>query len=113
MKNNKGQALVEFVLILPVLLIMIVGTIDLGNIIYKKYQLEGNLDEVVELYKQSSQTKLDNYANEKKLDIDIITESDMITIKLTNDIKISAPILGNIIDNPYEIEVERSIYNET
>jgi hypothetical protein len=32
MKNNRGQALVEFIIVLPVLLIIIMAIIDLGNI---------------------------------------------------------------------------------
>ena len=37
MKKNKGQALVEFIIIIPVLLLLLMGMIDFGNIIHKKY----------------------------------------------------------------------------
>jgi len=40
MKNNKGQALVEFIIILPIFLLLIISIIDFGNIISKKYSLE-------------------------------------------------------------------------
>ena len=39
MKNNKGQALVEFIIILPIFLLLIISVIDFGNIISKKYFL--------------------------------------------------------------------------
>lgn len=34
-KNNRGQALVEFALVLPVLLLLIVGSMEFGLIIHK------------------------------------------------------------------------------
>ena len=40
MKNKKGQALVEFVVIMPIFIMLLISIIDLGNIIYKKYHLE-------------------------------------------------------------------------
>ena len=38
MKNNKGQALVEFIIVLPILLLIIISIVDFGNIISKKYK---------------------------------------------------------------------------
>ena len=38
MKSKKGQALVEFIIIAPIFIMMIMSVIDLGNVIYKKYQ---------------------------------------------------------------------------
>ena len=32
MKNSKGQALVEFIIVLPILLLIIMAIIDFGNI---------------------------------------------------------------------------------
>ena len=48
--NKKGQALVEFILILPVLLLIIIGMIDIGNIFLSKYDLNKDLENVVNLY---------------------------------------------------------------
>ena len=50
MKMNKGQALVEFIIILPVALLLVLGVIDFGNIIYKKYTVENDLDTVLDQY---------------------------------------------------------------
>ncbi len=49
MKNNRGQALVEFVLVLPVLLLLIFALIDFGRIIVCKSHLEGVMNEVTNL----------------------------------------------------------------
>ena len=34
MKKNNGQALVEFILVLPVLLLILLGIVDFSNIIF-------------------------------------------------------------------------------
>ena len=44
MRNNRGQALVEFILILPVFLMIILCMIDFGKIFYEKYALQNDLD---------------------------------------------------------------------
>ena len=36
-KNSKGQALIEFILILPILLILTIGIFDLFNMQNQKY----------------------------------------------------------------------------
>ena len=53
MKNNKGQALVEFIIILPVIILLIMCIVDFGNIISNKYKLENDLDTVVKLYENN------------------------------------------------------------
>ena len=53
MKNNKGQALVEFVIIMPIFIFIVLAMFDLGNIIIKKYELENNLDTIVNMYEEN------------------------------------------------------------
>ena len=40
MRNKKGQALIEFVIILPVMLLLVFCLIDFGMVIYEKNNLE-------------------------------------------------------------------------
>ena len=109
--NKRGQALIEFVLILPVLLLLVFALIDFGRIIVCKNHLEGVMNEVSVLpdeeitaylkkdtdYKISYSVKMDEYRN-----ITLTTKLDLIT-----------PGLKNILKNPYEVKVERSIVYET
>ena len=110
MKNNRGQALIEFVLILPVLLLLIFALIDFGRIIVCKNHLEGVMNEVSNLpdeeinnylkkdsdYKINYTVKIDEYRN-----ITLTTKLDLVT-----------PGLKNILKNPYVVKVERSIVYE-
>lgn len=111
--NRKGQALVEFVLIVPVLIFFIVGLIDVGNLIYKKLELENKLDTVVDLYQANESNELKQYLNEHKLSIKYTSSDKYLTIAITQNIKITTPILKDILKSPYQIKAGQTIYVRT
>ena len=112
MKNNKGQVLVEFILILPVILAILLVIIDLGKIFNEKNTLENTSIDIIELYKNGK--SFDEIKN-KYNDISITTNIDnnYLTLKLKKEIEIITPGLNIVLDNPYIIEVERVVYYET
>jgi len=116
MKSCKGQALLEFVLILPVFLMLLFGMIDFGRIIYEKNRLESISNDVVDLVEngltdaQISDKVISIYHLPIKIAID--RKSVNIIIKLSRSIDVITPGLGIAIDDPYNIEVTRVIYNE-
>lgn len=48
-KNEKGQAIVEFALVIPLLLLLIVGIVDLGRVLYSYSTLHFTAQETVRL----------------------------------------------------------------
>ncbi len=110
MKDNKGQALVEFIIILPLLLLIIISIIDFGNIFTKKYSLENDLDTIVDLYETQEYSKINDYTNNKNIEINYKEENNFLTINLSKDIKIYSPILNTILGNSYSVNVDRSVY---
>ena len=110
--NRKGQALIEFVLILPVFILILVAIIDFGLIMGKKNELENMSVDVVTLIKNGKNI---DEINNMYSDVLITKEdsSDYIKIKLTRDIDIMTPGLNLILGSPYKIEVERNIPYET
>ena len=110
MKNNKGQALVEFIIILPVFLLIVLAVIDFGNIISKKYSLENNLDTVSDMYIAGKNT--DSYLNDIGATMDIKNDNEFTTITLKKNIKVASPLVNVIIGKSYNIEVSKSIYGE-
>jgi Flp pilus assembly protein TadG len=113
MKNEKGQALVEFVLILPVFLLIILGTIDIGSIIYKKYELSYTLDTVVDMYEKGNEASISTYVKSEGYTVDIEKENNFTTITLKDTKKVSTPVLKQIIGSTYQIEAKRTIYETT
>lgn len=110
MKNKKGQALVEFVIILPVLLLIVISMVDFGNLLYQKYQLEQNLEYVSDLYLANDTNALE----QEKQRLNIKTEEDGKYIKLTieTEAKLSSPILRRVLGENYVIATSRKLYQD-
>ncbi len=111
-KNGKGQALIEFILILPILLILTIGIFDLFNMQNQKYELSNDLDYVSELYINGKQNEINEYLNNKNIVMDQKIDGTFIEIRLTKKVKLITPLLNKILSNPYEISVKRSVYYE-
>ena len=116
MKNKKGQALVEFVIILPIFIFMLLSIIDIGKIIYFRNQLVSELNEVVDLYK--NQKSYDEIADAMNLQEEGVTleiknqDNEVITFFLKRDVEIITPGLNVIFDSPYTVTVERVLSYE-
>ena len=111
MKNNKGQALIEFILILPVILLILLYTIEFGRITLKKYELETNLDLIVTLYNENKKEEINNYANNNNIEVTYKTTNNLTTIEVKKNIKSNLPLINNILGN--NINVKRTVYEKT
>lgn len=116
MKNKKGQALVEFVIILPIFIFMLLSIIDIGKVIYFQNQLVSELNDVIDLYK--NQKTYEEILNELKLQDEGVTleiknqDNEVITFYLKRDVEIITPGLNVIFDNPHTVTVERVLSYE-
>jgi len=110
MKDKKGQALIEFILILPIFLFILLGTFDFGNIFYQRYQLEDKVEELMELYKQNKITEIDTYINQDNIVFKYEKENNKINFIITKEIKINTPGLDLILGSPYRVTISRSLY---
>ena len=114
--KRKGQALVEFVIILPIFLLLILGVIDLGKIIYMQNTMENALDDAITLYradKTYDEIITELHRNDKKLSMEITNENNnYVNVKLTKSVEIITPGLNLIIKNPHTILVNRVIKYE-
>lgn len=108
--NRKGQALVEFVFILPIFLLMLFTIVDFGIILNKKNELENVGIDVISMIKNN-----DNVDDIKMLypdiKIDINNDSKYITIKISENVNVLTPGLNIVLGDPYLVEVERTIPN--
>lgn len=112
---KKGQALVEFIIIFPILIFLILIMIDFGLIIYKKNVLENYLNEAILIYKENRD---ENESNEyiEKIDEDILYEwekdGEYKRLTLVLDYQVLTPGLNLFFDNNLEIKANRVIYDE-
>ncbi|MDD2435223.1 MAG: TadE/TadG family type IV pilus assembly protein [Bacilli bacterium] len=110
--NKKGQALVEFILILPIFVMFLLSMLDFANVIYRKYHLENDLDYIVDLYRQAKTTEINIYAQSEEIRVDYQVVGDKTTVILYKNVDIITPGASLIFDDPYTVEVKRVIYNE-
>lgn len=112
MKNSRGQALIEFVLIVPVLIFILMAIIDISKVIINKYKLEDNLNVISDLYQNNKMDEIDTFADSKGIIVSYTTVGNYTTIKIKKNVVITTPGLNNILGKQMLIETERTIYNE-
>lgn len=110
--NNKGQALVEFILIVPIFVLILLAIIDVANIAVNKYKLEDNLNMVVELYQNKETSDLSSYIHKNNLTVNYNTNDKYISIEVKKTVSIKTPILNNILGKNMPLTASRTIYNE-
>ena len=106
--NNKGQALIEFILILPIFLFILFAIIDFGIIFNSKSNLESTSADVIDLFNNGTpineiqQIYKDNFIN-------ISSNGNYYTLTITASIDLNTPGLNRILGDPYIINVERVV----
>ncbi|MBP3920626.1 MAG: pilus assembly protein [Bacilli bacterium] len=108
--NNRGQALIEFVIILPILIFILLYIIDFSRIGIKKLELESDMNTIIELYQNKKTDELNNYITSKKIDFKSDTLNNLTTITITKSSKYNMPLLNRILGN--KITIKRTIYSE-
>ena len=109
-QNKKGQALVEFVIILPIFLLLVLGVMDIGKILYNETRLEGVLNDVISMYESGSMEE--DIITTLDLDdtrLEVLLKEDYVEFHLSKEMDIITPGLNFILDNPFVIDVSRSI----
>ena len=115
MKNKRGQALVEFVMILPVLLVLVFCVVDFGRVISLKNELENKVSDVVTFYEAGSdiseiRSKISQ--SDDKIIVDISTNGEYATINLSKKINPITPGLNRIRNDVFNVKATRVIKNE-
>lgn len=106
--NRKGQALVEFVLILPVFIFLLFAIYDFGMIFNAKNKLENDSTDIVLLYK-SGKTVDEIRSMYPDINIDITRDNGYDNFVIKDSIKIKTPGLNRVLGSPYKVEVTRYI----
>lgn len=107
-RDRKGQALVEFVIILPILLLVVISMIDFGNLLYQKYQLEQDLEYISDLYIANDTNALEQ--EKQKLHVTTIEDGSFVTLQVQKEANLASPILRRVLGDHYQIEISRKLY---
>lgn len=108
--KEKGQALVEFIFILPILLLVFMALIDIGTIFIEQYKLNDNVVVASELYQNDKQSELKAFTSKEQLVYEQSQDGELIKITLSKTLKINTPILSNILGKNYKISGSKSFY---
>jgi len=106
--NRKGQALIEFVLILPVLLFILFAVIDFGIIFTTQNNLESDSADIIELFKNGTSIEEIKIMYDDN-QIDISNNEEYYRFKITTSVNLITPGFNRIFGDPYVIDVERII----
>lgn len=113
--NKRGQALVEFVIILPIFVFMLLAVIDVGKIIYFSNVLENKVSDAITMYNND----MDEYDIKNKINKEmpintfkVKKDKKYIEFSITKKVEVITPGLNLIFKNPYEVKAKRVIYNE-
>jgi len=112
--NKKGQALIEFVIILPIFLFMLFAIIDFGIISYNKSKLESIINDVGNMFKNNETLEEINAfvnRNDKDIKVSIKKEEKYFVLTLTKDYEFVTPGMETALKD-FKIDVERVMYNE-
>ena len=98
--NKKGQALVEFLIIVPVFLMLILAVFDYARIMQTKYDLETKMEDIV--------INDVGYDDDEVLSIDYNEGEKKYTLK--KKVSIYSPVLSVFMGTKYEVQCERVVY---
>lgn len=113
--NKKGQALVEFVIILPIFIFMLLGIIDIGKVVIARTEAESQLAEALSLYhKHKTYDEIISLMNlqEQEMKLEVTSNNKTLTFLIEKDVEVVTPGLGVILGNPCKVEAKRVIVNE-
>lgn len=113
--NQKGQALLEFLLLFPILFLLVLIAIDVGKISSTTNQLEYEIGQIIEAYHKNKtfdelNTMIKQKDNQIKLEI-TNQNNENITFTLKEEILLLTPGWNLLKTNP--ICVERTIPYES
>lgn len=109
--NNKGQALVEFILIFPVIILILCIVIDFSNVYVSQNKLENKLDDVIYLIRNDKESDINNILNDNTK-YSISKTGSYATVELTSKVKFITPFSNIFFKNDYNISTKRVILYE-
>lgn len=110
--NNKGQALIEFVLILPIFLMILFVIVDFGMIFSTKIRVESDSEDVIDMLDSGMSIQdINQLYDDEVVQISDYNE-ELLKVEITSEVSIITPGLDRILGSVYQVRVERIISND-
>lgn len=106
--NNRGQALIEFVLILPIFIFILFAVIDFGVIFYNKSNLENISSDIINLFKNGTSVEEIDVIYEKE-EFSVSRDGDNYIFTVSVSVNLITPGLNRVLGDPYTIDVKRVV----
>ena len=122
-KDERGQALVEMALVMPILLLLLAGIADIGRLIFSYEQMQMAAQESVRLGGlHKNDTTITNFAvnyvtmgDPSKMKV-VITppdtnrkSGDYVTVKLSYPFSFYTPFVSQLFPSPFYIETQSTM----
>jgi len=112
-KSENAQALIEFILILPVLLLILFALIDFGRLFFEKIQLENRLQNSLEILTKKNNyeeaLKILNEGQAQKATLETEYQESYLKVKTTLEIPLLTPGLSLLLKDFHQIKIERTV----
>lgn len=117
MNMKKGNALVEFVIILPILIFIFIALVDFYRVSSIKNNIESRMNDAINMYEDKKTIEeIENYINSNnKYTLSLFitnTNNEYYTFTINTKIKLVTPGASLIFENPYKVEINRTLYEK-
>jgi len=99
--NKKGQALVEFIIVVPVFIMLLIATLDYVRIMQNKSNLELTLENLI---------SDESYALSSEYEFVIESKENYKIYILSNKVDIYSPFLTPVLGQEHKVLIKRIIY---
>ena len=126
LKNDRGQAMAEMAIVLPILLLLLMGMVDLGRIFHSymvitnasregaRKAVLGCTDVIIRERVANTTTQLDNTVLETSIspDTSLRKSGDLVTVQVNYKVTLMAPLINTMLPNPIAIQTATTMRME-
>lgn len=99
--NKKGQALVEFIIVVPVFIMLLIASFDFVRIMQTKSDLELTVENII---------SDENFVIQSEYELRIETKNNQNIYFLSTNVDIYSPFLNPVLGSKYKVLIKRVVY---
>jgi Flp pilus assembly protein TadG len=126
LRNSRGQAMAEMAIVLPILILLLMGMVDLGRIFHSylvitnasregaRKAVLGCTDIIIRERVSDTTTHLDNTVLNTSISPDpsLRKSGDLVTVQVNYRVTLMAPLINTVLPNPIAIQADTTMRME-